>query len=230
MAIKRVKVKEGEKLTPFSIEKVIRLLEADKPISKKDACELLNISYNTARLAKIIEQFKEEKFLDEKRRAANRGKPAASHEIQSVVQGYLDGDSFADIAERLYRPVSFVKKIVEDIGVPGRANTGYFQPEALPEKCISETFRIGEIIWSSRHNAMAIVRQEYIKEDTTQYQIYVIEPIEEPSPFFPQYQDYGGFYATIASYDLGKLEHLKEYGIDVYKPYRGTFGKWLEGR
>lgn len=124
-----------------------------------------------------------------------------------------------------------MKKIIEDIGVPGRANTGYFQPEALPERCVSDIFCVGEVVWSSRHNAMAIVRQEYLKiGDITQYQIYVIEPIEEPSPFFPQYQDYGGFYATIASYDLGKLEHLKEYGIDVYKPYRNTFGKWLEGR
>lgn len=55
MAVKRVKVKEGEKLTPSNIEKVIGLLEIEKPISKKDACELLNISYNTTRLARIIE-------------------------------------------------------------------------------------------------------------------------------------------------------------------------------
>lgn len=230
MAVRKVKVKEGEKLTPSNIEKVIGLLETEKPISKKDACEILNISYNTARLAKIIEQFKEAKILDEKRRAANRGKPAAPHEIQNVIQGYLDGDSFTDIADQIYRPVSFVKKIIEDVGVPGRAGDGYFRPDMLPERCISETFRIGEVVWSSRHNAMAIIRKEYLKDDTTQYQIYVIEPIEEPSPFFPQYQDYGGFYATIAFYDLGKLEHLKEYGIDVCKPYRATFGNWLEGR
>lgn len=228
LAIKKVKVKEGEKLTPENIEKVIDLLEREKPISKKEACEILSISYNTTRLSKIIEQFKEEKILNEKRRAANRGKPAAAHEIQACIEGYLDGDSINDIADRLYRPTTFVKKVIEDVGVPGRvAGHSVLKPNFVPENCISESFRIGEIVWSAKHQAMSIVRKLQKEDPYMVYQIYVIEPIEEPSPFFPQYQDYGGFYANVASFDLGKMEHLKEYGIDIYKPYRSTFSSWL---
>jgi len=55
----RVKAKEHENLSEANIKKVIELLEAEKPITKKEACEVLNISYNTTRLSKIIEEFKE---------------------------------------------------------------------------------------------------------------------------------------------------------------------------
>jgi len=104
----KVKTKEGENLTEANIKRVIELLAAEKPISKKEACEILNISYNTTRLAKIIEQYKEEISEQQRRRAANRGKPPAAHEIQSVIEGYLDGDSISDIAKRIYRSTTFV--------------------------------------------------------------------------------------------------------------------------
>ena len=58
----------------------------------------------------------------------------------------------------------------------------------------------------------------------------VIESIEEISPYFPQHTDYGGFYSGAFAYDLGSLDHLKQYGVDVYRPYRPHFGKWLEGK
>ena len=52
--IKRVKKKDYENLTSSNIEKVIALLnpgsDTDKPITKKQACDVLNIAYNTARL------------------------------------------------------------------------------------------------------------------------------------------------------------------------------------
>lgn len=236
MAIKKgVKKKEGENLTSAHIEKVISLLEAEKPITKKEACEILNISYNTTRLGKIISEYKDEKEHEAKRRAANRGKPATPFEIQTVIEGYLDGDSTADIAKRLFRPTAFVKKVIEDVGVPEKVES-YFKPALLPEKCISEDFSEGQIVWSARDGAMAIVRKRFPaksannKQDYDCYRVWVIETIEEPSPYFPQYQDYGGHYSVYAWYDLGSMEHLKEFGVDVYRPYRNTFTNWLAGR
>ena len=119
MAVKgRVKAKEHENLTEANIKKVIELLSAEKPISKKDACEILNISYNTTRLAKIIEEYKEGEAELQRRRAANRGKPASPYEIQAVIEGYLDGDSIADISKRIFRSPTFVKEVIEQVGVP----------------------------------------------------------------------------------------------------------------
>lgn len=61
MAIKRVKKQEHEKITDANIKRVIGLLEASPPITKKEACEILGMSYNTTRLTKIIEEWKSDR-------------------------------------------------------------------------------------------------------------------------------------------------------------------------
>jgi len=231
----KVKAKDGENLTEAHIKRVIELLEAEKPISKKDACEILNISYNTARLAKIIEQYKQDQDEQQRRRAANRGKAATPYEIQTIIESYLDGDTVAEIAKRIYRSTTFVKDVIESVGVPQKVVSGdYWHPGIIPEQCAREEFELGQIVWHARRHCMAIVlEQKHSVSDkhiSNYYQVYVIEPIEEVSPYFPQYQGYGGFYDGAYAYDLGSLDHLKQYGVDVYRPYRPHFTKWLEGK
>lgn len=229
----KVKAKEGENLTETSIKRVIELLEAEKPISKKDACEILSISYNTTRLGKIIEQYKQDQEEQQRRRAANRGKAATPYEIQTIINGYLDGDAITEISKRIYRPTGFVKEVIESVGVPQKVTAGdYWHAGVIPEQCAREEFERGQIVWHARRHCMAIVLEQKAASDKTNnyYQVYVIEPIEEPSPFFPQYTEYGGYFDGAYAYDLGSLDHLKQYGVDVYRPYRATFGKWLEGK
>lgn len=221
MAVKRVKKKEGEKLDAQNIERVISLLEQAKPITKKEACEILNISYNTTRLGKIIEEFKYQKALDEKRRAANRGKPASNQEIQDVIESYLEGESIQDISDRLYRSTTFVRNIVNSVGVPQRkGGQDYINFDPLPEQCISDRFEPGEIVWSSRYQAAAEVIKEYpylCRDKLSRiYQIYILEKIEEQSPYFRP-MEIGGFYANQPAYDLGKLTHLEKYGVNIRK-------------
>ena len=235
MALKsKVKVKEGENLDDATIKKVIDLLEAEKPITKKEACAILNIANNSARLGKIIDNYKAEQEEMSRRRAANRGKPATNYEIQNIIEGYLDGDSVTDIGKRIYRPSSFVKDVVDKVGVPQRVvGADYRNPCIIPEQCAREEFERGQIVWHARKHCLAIVLEQLTNvtdKDNNYYQVYVIEPIEEPSPYFPQYQDYGGYYDGAYAYDLGSLDHLKEYGVDVYRPYRPHFKKWLEGK
>jgi len=229
----KVKAKEGENLTEANIKRVIELLEAEKPISKKDACEILSISYNTTRLAKIIEQYKQDQEEQQRRRAANRGKAATPYEIQSIISGYLDGDTIAEISKRIYRSSGFVKEVIESVGVPQKVTAGdYWHAGLIPEQCAREEFERGQIVWHARRHCMAIVLEQKQASDKTNnyYQVYVIEPIEEPSPYFPQYTEYGGYFDGAYAYDLGSLDHLKQYGVDVYRPYRSCFGKWLEGK
>lgn len=229
----RVKAKEHENLTETSIKRVIELLEAEKPISKKEACEILNISYNTTRLNKIIENYKGEQVESARKRAANRGKPATPYEIQSIIEGYLDGQPIANLAKQLYRSTALVKEVIDVVGVPQKAvGAEYWSPELIPDQCASETFEVGQVVWHAKRNSMAIIReQKFNVSDKTNnyYQVYVIEPIDETSPYFPQYQEYGGYYDGAYAYDLGNLDHLKKYGVDVYRPYRPHFSKWLKG-
>ena len=229
----RVRVKEGENLTEANIKKVIELLEAEKPITKKDAYAILNISANPTRLAKIIEQYKQDQEEQQRRRAANRGKAATPYEIQTIIEGYLDGDAIAEISKRIYRSTGFVKEVIESVGVPQKVTSGdYWHAGIIPEQCAREEFERGQIVWHARRHCMAIVLEQRPASDKTNnyYQVYVIEPIEEVSPYFPQYTEYGGYFDGAYAYDLGSLDHLKQYGVDVYRPYRPCFGKWLEGK
>lgn len=221
MAGRRIKKKDGEKLDTQTIERVISLLEQAKPISKKEACSILNITYNTTRLGRIIEEHKHQKEIDTKRRAANRGKPATEQEIKDVVEWYLEGDSKKDIADRLYRSMTFVTNIIETVGVPQRKpGQTYMSYEPLPDLCISDKFEPGELVWASKYQAIAEIVKEYpylCKNGISRvYQISVLEKVEEQSPYFHP-RDIGGFYANQPAYELGKLTHLEKYGVNIRK-------------
>jgi hypothetical protein len=109
----RVKRKEYENITDASVKKVISLLNSSPPITKKEACEILNISYNTTRLNKIIEEFEYEQDLVKRMKAKKRGTLATKDEIRGMIEAYLEGSSFADISKSTYRSIAFVKSIIE---------------------------------------------------------------------------------------------------------------------
>jgi hypothetical protein len=230
----KVKAKQHENLSEANVKKVIELLECEKPVTKKEACEILNISYNTTRLNKIIQEYKDGVAELQRRRAANRGKPATPYEIQACIEGYLDGEALADIAKRIFRSSGFVKEVIDRVGVPQKVvGADYRYPGIIPEQCAREEFEYGQIVWHARRHCMAIVLEEKdnVKDKTSKYyQVYVIEPIEEISPYFPQYEGYGGYFDGAFAYDLGSLDQLKQYGVDVYRPYRPHFKKWLQGK
>lgn len=212
--MRKIKAKEHENLSDNSIRKVITLLESSPPITKKEACEILNISYNTSRLNKIIESFRDEQNLVKRMKAKKRGQPASKEEVKFVVEAYMEGASISDIAKSNYRSSAFVKSIIEKVGVPTRmTGDDKYEVEYLPDDCVAEEFSTGEIVWSAKyHSASKILKrlpdEKYIpKYGCPCYDIYVFEETEG----FKK----GGFYASAAAYDLGKLEHLKEYGVNV---------------
>ena len=124
-----MRAKKHENLTQANISKVIELLnptDGSKPITKKEACGILNIAYKTTRLGNIITEFHETMEFRAKRKAQNRGKAATPQEIRTTVQMYLEGDNISDIAKALYRSPAFVKGIIDRIGVPQKlAMTDY---------------------------------------------------------------------------------------------------------
>ena len=118
MAVSRgVKAKAHEKLDGANVQKVINLLGTDEPITKKEACEILNIRYNTTRLQRIIDEHTEVWEYKEKRKNQNKGKGATRDEIKTVIEYYLDGDNVSEIATRTYRSNAFVKAIIERTGI-----------------------------------------------------------------------------------------------------------------
>jgi hypothetical protein len=209
-----VKKKDYENITDASVKKVISLLNSSPPITKKEACEILNISYNTARLNKIIEEFEHEQDIVKRMKAKKRGRPATKDEIRGMIEGYLEGASYSDISKSTYRSVAFVKSIIERVGVPERiTGDDRYKIEYLPDECVAETFELGEIAWSAKYHSSCIIKEKLDKPIYQErygcecYNIYINEETEGFTK--------GGFYAAAPAYDLGKLNHLKEYGIST---------------
>lgn len=233
-----VKKKEYENLSHENIQKVINLLtppssSQQKAITKKEACEILNIAYNTARLQRIIDDYHDQKSYIELRKSQNRGKAATNAEIAEAVTGYLRGESVAEVAKGLYRSSGFVKGILDRVGVPQRPSSveekaGY---DYIPEECVSDTFAQGEIVWSARHHTTAIVEHELSvdyqaekpgfsdvnyedKYGSKCYSIWVVEDIDDDKDMWARVST-GGYKAYSLAYDLAKLTHLQKYGVDL---------------
>ena len=208
---------------------------SQKPITKKEACDILNIAYNTARLSKIIESYDEQRDYTKKRKASLRGRPASAAEISEAVTDFLGGHTITDISKRLFRSVGFIRAILEKVGVPQRpANKEErLNPHYFPDECVSTEFAYGEIAWSSIYHSTVIVKErldlEWLagkkgmvaidyeaKYGCPCYSIYVIQKVDSEDTFFSSVTS-GGFSAYAPAYELGKLEHLTEYGVNLEK-------------
>ena len=225
MAIKK---KSYEKLDDTNIKRVITALEGDLPVTKKDACEMLNINYNTTRLSKIINNFKEEQEHRKARMAKNRGKPASKDELKEMIEMYLDGQTVTDIARYLYRSPAFVKGNLDRIGVPNRITEG--EKFIVPDECVKYEFEVGEWVWfqDNRPDVRGGHAGKITKDLGTNekrlghaYSIDYWIPMEWQEgfwvPWWPGIKRVLGW-TTAKAEDLASIQHLvDEYGISEEK-------------
>jgi hypothetical protein len=204
MARTRKTQSEVEKMTPQNIERVIELLDPklpdQKPITKKDACQILGMSYNTTRLAQVLEDYKQKKQREKDNRDKKRGKPADLSEIKFAVSDYLKGESVDQIAKSLYRTSYFVKKILEDHNIPIRNTSyNYFKPSLIPEAAVRDRFQLAEVVYSARYDSTARIDSE---QWSTQHKCWVYR-IWLISDKWQQY-------AYQEAAELASLEHVQE--------------------
>lgn len=175
MGVRKTKMGDAEKLDDTNMVRVIQMLEAEKPCSKKDACAALNIAYNTTRLSTLIEKFKEKKAKEAERRAANRGKPASRDDIIYIVKDYLEGAPVSKIADRLFRSPTFVNNVLEEYSVPRRASShDYFRPELIPEAAMRTRFKVDEVVYSARYDSIARIEKESAQGTTWVYRVWLL--------------------------------------------------------
>ena len=200
------KTVDEDKLTDTNIERVIALLEPKegKPGTKKDACQILGIAYNTTRLATIIQSYKDKKAKDAERRSALRGKPATADEINFVIQEYLEGNTVDSISKSLYRSAGFVSQLLEKYDVPKRASSqDYFRPELIPEGAMRTRFAVGEIVYSARYDSIARIDTEQTDPRYGWiYRIWLLADKWKQSA----YQE---------AHELASLEHLRTLGVKI---------------
>jgi len=201
MAKRKVKAQEHERLDDATISRVIGLLEQDNPITKKDACKILNIRYNTTRLNNIIQEFQDREAFAKKRYAQNRGKPVTTYEIKEIVLDYLKGVSVSEIGKSLFRSTGTINRVLDQYNVPRRkpGKGSYREPELIPDEAVSETFDVGELVWSARYNTVAEIRGITKGVAGPVYSIWIFGKYNERG-----YQPW---------WELGKLDILKELNI-----------------
>lgn len=168
MAKRRVKVQEGENLSESNIEKVIELLSDEKPITKKAACEILNITYNTTRLKSIIDQHVEDKVFKKDMRKRMRSQPIDKATASQIVSSYLSGNSLAEISEETYRSTSVVKTVLRRYNVPVRnKSVDYFHPVFIEnDEAIRDDYATGDLVYSARYDCPVTIIKG---KDTTKH-------------------------------------------------------------
>ena len=233
--------KSHEKLDGANVQRVIDALGGDEPITKKEACEMLNIRYNTTRLQRIIDEHTEVWAYKEKRKSQNKGKGATRDEIKTVIEYYLDGDNISEIAARTYRSNAFVKAVIGRVGVPEKLSSESHSAaykhtyQMLPEQCVASDFKDGEKVWSVKDNNIALIKREHTVEYMNSmpgyqkpvtnyekkygakgYHIYVLTPCDTSNTLFPWIDgNRVGYHSFALAYDLGSLKHLEQYGVNV---------------
>jgi hypothetical protein len=208
MATKKRSELEEELMTDANISRVIRLLEPQeegvKPITKKDACQILGMAYNTTRLGTIIENFKERQARNAKRRAELRGKPATRDDIIYIISEYINGETVDGISKMTYRSPTFIKNVLESHAVPIRVpGSTYFNPELVPEGAVRDRFKVGEVVYSARYDSLARIDAETKTEKYGYiYRIWLLADKWLQS-------------ANQEAYELASLEHLRVLGVRI---------------
>ena len=160
MAIRK---KSGEDFSPTKIEEVIQLLEADKPITKKVACDMLLMAYNTTRLKKIIDEYNETKTYQIKRKKELRNQPLSVEDKAFIVSSYLEEANLSSIADDTFRSIPVIKRVLEQYNIPLRStSTTYQNPIQLEE--ISEEYIKDDLVYSSRYDEPAYIVKKLTDE------------------------------------------------------------------
>ena len=153
----RVRRKRGERLDDETIGRVVKQLES---ISKKEACEVLNISYNTKRLDSIIENWLAEQERRKIMRASLRGKPTTIDEEREIVNSYINNDPIAEIEKFTFRTKDVIEKVINKYNIPKRirGEYSYFNPPFLPDEGIKEDYKEGDLVFAARYNCPATIK------------------------------------------------------------------------
>lgn len=188
------------------IEEVIDLLAADKPITKKRACEILGITYNTARLDTIISDYLDKKARFARRKAEKRGKPLDNSEMKDIIEAVLDKQPIGDLAETLARSVALIKSFIEKSGLPVKdKDCDYRNPPMIGDPLVRSSFSVGQIVYSAQYQQVA----EVVKDlGNDAYRIWLSDDMQ---------------YACVPVYELADLTvFIKEYGANIKIKTLGT--------
>jgi len=168
----RIRKKSTEQLSEQNLEKVIALLEQEKPITKKDACAMLSIAYNTTRLNKIVLEHKANLKQRAELRKKFRNKPLDKSDLNLIVSSYLEGVSLTDIADNIFRSIALIKRVLIKYNIPLRdSNIDYWHPAEISEDAMMDDYIKDDLVFSARYNQPACIMKK-IKDEVYRIWLY----------------------------------------------------------
>jgi len=161
----------GKKQTTEIPEAKIRIAiwELKSGKTKKKACETLGIAYNTTRLGKIIEEFKEKLIREKELREKKKGKPLSEDDIKFIISSYLEGQPQYKIADQLYISSAKVKKTLLENSIPirGRGKKTPAQTDHIKQD-LTIKFQKGDRVFVPILNETGIIHEVW-DEDYVDY-------------------------------------------------------------
>ena len=161
-----VRQKEGEDFSKAKVQEVINLLDSEKPITKKTACDMLRMTYNTTRLNNIIQKHKDNAESLALRRKANRAKPIQKYEITSICENYLSGIPLSELSDTLARGISIIKRVLAQHNIPLRHGAhSYNNPPLIDDSALAKDYKKGDLVFAARYNSIATIENEGYMDD-----------------------------------------------------------------
>ena len=185
------------------IPQVIKLLEDGA--TKKAACVTLGIAYNTKRLADILDKYGADKERDTARRKLKRGTPIEGVELESLIEGYLNGTSLADLSKRLCRPTEALRMALWRCGalLKTQEKPDPLWPSQMPDECYknseADEFDIGQLVWVAGYGCLGEIRKYH---GNGQYRVYLMDSERHRN-------------VNQMWWDLGSLKHLEALGVNL---------------
>lgn len=180
------------------IPEAIKMLDSGS--TKKDVCAFLGMSYNTSRLASLIEDYLSGVERSKEQRRLRRGKAILDTELVNIIESYMSGDSIANIADRFYRSEALVKSTLEKHGALLRdSKANPLSPSILPDNAMSDSFEEGDIVWLAAYSMIGEIKKKISPDG---YRVYILNR---------DYHRYVNQYA----HDLGSMKYLESLGVDV---------------
>ena len=141
---------------------VIAALQADKPITKKAACEMLGIAYNTTRLDTLIQDYYDNLERVKLRKQQTRKEAVTKELVQEWARDYLvNGMPISEIAEYAYRTPLLVKTWLERFGaLLPKTSPNPLNPDYVPDACRSDAFEVGELVYVNGYCSFGIIKKE----------------------------------------------------------------------
>lgn len=186
-----------------NIPAVIKILE--EGATKKAACDLLGIAYNTKRLQDIIDKYISDKEYDAARRKAKRGTAIEGDELVNIIESYLIYNASIDtLSKKYHRPTAAIKSVLYRSGAMLKAQEtpNPLRPSELPEESIlgeDEEFELKQLVWVAGYQCVGEVRKNF---GNGVYRVYLLDP---------------GYHRNVTFnwYDLGNLKHLEALGVNL---------------